>query len=77
MKTVDEFEAQRDQERDKEQEKRQVTFNFRAGGIDIGIDAVGHEQDGGGDHAQEQDSGQRIEALVEIGPTPCRLDRAG
>ena len=74
MEAVDELEAERDQQRDEEQQERQVTGDLGAGGIDVGIDAVGDEQDAGGNDAQEEDPGQRIEALVEIGPTPGRLD---
>ena len=43
MEAVDEFEAERDQQRDKQQKKGRVTRNFAARIADIGVNAVGDE----------------------------------
>ncbi|MGY4442951.1 hypothetical protein ACVWWR_005967 [Bradyrhizobium sp. LM3.2] len=76
METVDEFEAERNQERNDKQDIGQVARDPGTGRIDIGIDAVGHIEQAHGQDAEEQDHRQRIEALVEIWPRG-RLDRRG
>jgi hypothetical protein len=76
VKAVDELEAERDQQRDEQQDVGQVGRHPRAGRVDVDIDAVGDEQQARGENAEEQDHRQRIEALVEIGPRG-RLDRRG
>ncbi|MET4829202.1 hypothetical protein ABH972_006791 [Bradyrhizobium ottawaense] len=76
MEAVDEFEAERDQERDEQQDVGQVARHACAGRVDVDIDAVGDEQQPRGEDAEEQDHRQRIEALVEIWPRG-RLDRRG
>ena len=74
MEAVDELEAERDQQRDEQQDEGQVGRDLGAGRVDVGIDAVGDEQQPGGENAEEEDHRQRIETLVEIGPR-SRLDR--
>ncbi len=74
VEAVDEFKAERDQERHQQQQIGQVGRHLDAGRVDVGIDAVGDKQQPGGENAEEHDQGQGIEALVEIGPG-CRLDR--
>ncbi|MGY3411573.1 hypothetical protein ACVWZV_007686 [Bradyrhizobium sp. GM5.1] len=76
VEAVDEFEAERDQQRDKQEDVGQIARDPRAGRIDIRIDAVGHIEQARGEDAEEQDHRQRIEALVEIWPRG-RLDRRG
>ena len=77
MKAVDEFEAERDQQRDQQQQIGQVACYLGAGRVDIGVDAVGHEQQRGRDHAHVYDAGQRVKAAVEFRPlaAPARLNR--
>jgi hypothetical protein len=50
VEAVDELEAERDQQGDKEQQERQISRYLGAGRVDIGIDAVGDVQQGGSDH---------------------------
>ncbi|MEY9680403.1 hypothetical protein ABIF13_001177 [Bradyrhizobium elkanii] len=66
MEAVDEFEAERDQQCDEQQDIRQERSDARAGGVDIGIDAVGNEQQRGRNHAQIDNPGERMKALVEV-----------
>ncbi len=68
VETVDEFEAERDQERHEQQDVGQEGGDPHAGGVDVGVDAVGDEQQSGGEDAEEQDHGQRIETLVQVRP---------
>jgi hypothetical protein len=77
VETIDEFEAERDQKRDEQQQERQVVRDFHSGGVDIGVNAVGREQDSGAHDAHENDRRQRIEAVFEIWAAARRLDRAG
>ena len=78
MEAVDELEAERNQQGDKEQEIGQIIRHPRAGRIDVGIDAVGNEQEGSGDHPHVDNAGQWMKAFVEI-RTPAQggLDRTG
>ena len=75
VEAVDELEAERDQQRDEQQEIGQVGRDLGAGRVDVGIEAVGDEQQSAGEDAEEQDHRQRVEALVEIGAGEGRLDR--
>ena len=68
VEAVDELEAERDQKRDEQQDVGQVSRDPGAGRVDVGIDAVGDEQQSCGENAEEQDHRQRVETLVEIGP---------
>ena len=74
VEAVDEFEAERDQQRHEQQNIGQVGGDPHAGRVDVGVDAVGDVQQPGGEDAEEQDHGQRIEPLVEVWPR-VRLDR--
>src|SRR4030095_12361665 len=42
----------------------------------VGIDVVDDVEEAGRQHAEEDDGGERIEPLVEVGPRarPCRFD---
>jgi hypothetical protein len=60
VEAVDEFEAERDQKRDEEQQERRERRDFDAGGVDVRIDAVGDEQQDGGDNAPEENAGKRV-----------------
>ncbi len=61
METVDELEAERDQQRDEQQNEGRIARDLGAGRVDIGVDAVGDEQQHRGDGAREDDGGHRIE----------------
>ena len=74
VKAVDEFEAQRNQQRHHQEQVGQIIRYFGASGINVGINAVGDKQQSGSQDAEENDHRQRVETLVEIGS--CRrLDR--
>ena len=77
MEAVDELEAERNEQGDEEQDIGYEGRDLRAGRIDIFVQTIGDEQQPAGQDAAEQDHGQRIEALVEVGAFHCRLDRAG
>jgi hypothetical protein len=78
VEAVDEFEAERNQKRNKEQKVGQIIRYPGAGRIDVGIDAVGNEQQGGSDHAHVDNARQWMKSLVEIrSPSQGRLDRTG
>ena len=68
VEAVDEFEAERDQQCHEQQDIGQVGGDPHAGRVDVGVDAVGDVQQSGGEDAEEQDHGQRIEPLVEVRP---------
>ena len=68
VETVDEFEAERDQERHEQQDVGQVGGDPHAGCVDVDVDAVGDVQQSGGEDAEEQDHGQRVKPLVEVRP---------
>jgi len=68
VEAVDEFEAERDQERDEEEQERQVVRDLRAGRIDVGIDAVGNEQQDGRNDATENNAGYRVDGAAGSGP---------
>src|SRR5580692_4448769 len=78
VKAVDELKAEGDQKRDKQQKEGRIAGNFTAGRIDIGIDAVGDEQNNSRDDAAEDYAGQRIDGAGEVGALAgCRFDRTG
>jgi hypothetical protein len=78
VKAVDEFEAERDQERDKEQEVGQIVRDLGAGGVDVDIDAIGDEQQRRGNHPHVNDAGQWVKAAIKVGSLVQRgLDRTG
>jgi hypothetical protein len=54
VETIDEFEAERDDERYEQQDEGQVGRDLRAGLVDIDIKAVGHEQEPGRQDAEEK-----------------------
>ncbi|MGY4361614.1 hypothetical protein ACVW0J_008107 [Bradyrhizobium sp. i1.7.7] len=74
VEAVDEFEAERDQQRDEQEDVGQEGRHLRAGRVDVDIDAVGNEQQACGKDAEEQDHRERVKTLVEIWPG-SRLDR--
>ena len=78
VEAVDEFEAERDQQRDEKQDIGQVGRDPRAGGVDIDIDAVGDEQQRGCHHPQINDPRQRMKAACRgpaLGAGQARLIR--
>ena len=78
MEAVHEFEGERDQESDEEQEVRQETRDPRAGGVDIGVDAVGNEQQPGCNDAQIDNAGQWMKTAIEVRALfQCWLYRTG
>jgi hypothetical protein len=68
VEPIDELETERNQQRHHQQQIRQIARDLGAGGVDIGINAVGHEQKPGGDDPKKDDHRQRVETLIEIGP---------
>ncbi len=67
VKAVDELEAQRDQHGDGEQQERQHRGGRgRAGAGDIGVNAVGHEQQAARQHREENQHPSDIHRLVEF-----------
>jgi hypothetical protein len=77
VEAVDEFEAERDQERDEEEQERQVVGDLRAGRVDVGIDAVGNEQQDGRNDAAENNAGYRVDGAAEVRSLAGGFDRAG
>ena len=67
VETVDELKTERNQQGDKQEKIRQICRDLCSGSIDVDIDAVRHEQQTSSENAEEDDHGERIEALVEIG----------
>jgi hypothetical protein len=82
VKAVDKFETERGQERDEQEQVREKGLGFAAGDADVGLKAVGDEQDGDGEQANKNKSHSRIEPAVEFGPDRAhkhrcpRLDRS-
>jgi len=74
METVDEFESERDQQRDEQQKVGKIAGDPGAGGVDIGLNAVVDEKSAGRQNSKKQDHRQGVKALIEIWPGG-RLDR--
>ena len=66
VEAVDEFEAERNQQRDKEQEIGQIGRDLGAGRVDVDIDAVGDEQQRGRHDPRVDDARQRMKAAIEV-----------
>jgi hypothetical protein len=79
VKAVDELETERNQQRDEEEQEGRVARDFRAGGVDVGIDAVGDEQQDGRDNSPKDDTGQGVNGTaagsIEPGKTATLLMR--
>ena len=73
VEAVDEFEAERDQQRDEEEQERQVVRDLCAGLIDVGIDAVGNEQQDGRNDAAENNAGYRVDGAAEVRSLAARV----
>ena len=70
VEAVDEFEAERDQHRDAEQQEGRYRGGAAAGGLDVGIDRVGHEEQRAGDDGEIDQQSLDTHRLVEL--YPCR-----
>jgi hypothetical protein len=64
VKTVDELEAERDQKRNEEQEKRRVACDFCAAFTNVVIDAIGHVQHHSREDAPEENGSQRVDGAA-------------
>ena len=77
MEAVDEFEAERDQQRHPKEQKGQIGAHGRAGLGNVEVNTVGREQEAGRENAAEEHYGDEVGSLVEIGtrmltrPAPC------
>jgi hypothetical protein len=60
VKAVDELEAERDQQRNEEEQKRCVACDFCAAFINVVIDAVGHIQHHSREDAPEENGSQPV-----------------
>lgn len=67
MEAVHELEAQRDEQGDEQQRVRQEGGEFRAGGVDVGIDAVDDVEEPRRRQAEEDDERERLEPLSRSG----------
>jgi hypothetical protein len=77
VKSVDELEAERNEQGDEQQDIGDKRRNARVRGANIGVDAVGDEQQGRGNDAHDEYALQRVKAAVEVRPSaPCRLNRS-
>ncbi len=78
MEAVDELEAERNQQGDEQHEIGQEARDPGPGRVDVGIDAVGDEQQGCGNDAEINNACQRMKAFIEIRSLfEGRLNRAG
>ena len=66
MKAVDELKPERDQQRDEKKQEGRIARDLRAGGVDVGVDTVGDEQQDGGDDPPKDNAGQRINRTAQI-----------
>ncbi len=66
VEAVDEFKAQRDQQRDKQQQERHERNRFRPRRRRIGIDAVTDVPHGGDHHCQESEQADIAEPGIEV-----------
>jgi hypothetical protein len=76
VKAVHEFEAERDEEGNEQHKERHIGGDRRASRVQVSVKTVRDVKQTAGENAGEQDHGQRIETLVELGPM-CRLERSG
>ena len=67
MKAVDELETERDQQRNKQQQVRQERRGLSAAVVDVGVKAVGNEQERGPDDSKECDDAHNIVGPIQFG----------
>ena len=71
MEPVDEFETERDQQRDAEKQERQDRRRPAAGLGDVGADRVGHEEQAPGEHGEVDKRNPEIERVIEVRLAPA------
>src|SRR5882672_5287053 len=67
MKSVDELEAERNQQGNEQQQERNVGHYLRPTFLDVDIEAVRHEQQCDADDTKEKDARERIDGMIELG----------
>src|SRR3974390_2064906 len=76
MESVDELEAERDQQRDAEQQERHPRRRGRVRGLDVRLQAVGHVEHAETYQCQEENRSYRTDLDVEVRTARLSEDRS-